>query len=181
MSHHKSRQPVKQSVTVIELINAHYRTVIVHLSYCLSDKSQHYDDCVESRTAKNGWRLDIQLNAQMLNCTDRIIFGFLPTLQMASNENGIHEGATMYLFYFFTKSADAALNTRTCISRSICLRQEEKLTSYSEVVNPFLAMLTADDTIAEGNMENMNLIQHTGQKAGQCGQQLCRRTYTAAP
>lgn len=75
---HKSRHLYEVSVTVIELANAYYPTVLQYSRRCLSAWSWHYSHDKKSWTSKILWRLEVQLKSKTFSGSDRIsILGFL--------------------------------------------------------------------------------------------------------
>lgn len=82
--------------------NAYYRTSLDYNICHLFNRSQNYEGNVASKIAKMKRRLDVQLKSQNVNGYDPVsILGFLPPFQMASDTNGFHKGAAMWLFPFF--------------------------------------------------------------------------------
>lgn len=115
MRHHQSQYSSKQSVAFNEPVNPYYWTALDYCSSSMSDRTQNFDEYVESRIAKMELRLEVHLKLQILSGSDPIRnLGFLPTFQMAFSANEIRESAEIRLFYFFMKKpARAAIDART--------------------------------------------------------------------
>lgn len=63
--HHRSLYSSKQSLAVIEPVNVYYRTALNYRWYCLSNRSQHFNNDVAGRIVRVARQLEVQLNWQM--------------------------------------------------------------------------------------------------------------------
>lgn len=68
----RSLHSSKESLSVIEQVNAYYCTALDYCSYRLFDRFQQYDDNVTHHTSKIANRLENQLISQMYNTSDPI-------------------------------------------------------------------------------------------------------------
>lgn len=91
--------------------------------------------------------------------------------------NGIHEGAAMWvLFFFMMKPVAAALNAIVSLPSKSCRRQKEgNLTSYCEVVNNLLETYATDDVIVETEAEIMRYQQPWNKTPIEYAELLCSK------
>lgn len=81
-------------------LNILYRQALDYCSYNLVDNSWKYDGNIAKKIEKLAKRLQTPMQLHTFNAIDPVyVFSFLSTLKLACESSGIHEGATMSLFF----------------------------------------------------------------------------------
>lgn len=67
-----SQRSSHESLPVIQPVNAYFKTATHYHSYCLADRSEHYDNDVATHFPKMAQQLEVQLKSQMFDGLDPI-------------------------------------------------------------------------------------------------------------
>lgn len=112
MLYQKNCQLSNASLAITVLANACDCRPWPNGRYCLSDRSQRYNDVVISRIAKMERRLKIRFKLRVSYGSDQISMPSpLPVFQMASNTSGFHQRAAMWLSHFYEEICRSRLQS----------------------------------------------------------------------
>lgn len=93
-------------------VNHHSKKTVSYRTYLLVETSTKYNRTVSNCIAKMAKRMTVQMKPHTFNPLNSIsTIGFVNSFKLACDASGAHEGAAMWLFYFFmNKTSSAVLN-----------------------------------------------------------------------
>lgn len=131
--------------------NAEFADVLNFRRYRLNNRSALYNHEVARKMAKMAKNMKLQVNFKFSGKDPIMVIRFLQQFKSACNQNGVHEGAAIWLFRFFLddpvrSDVESMLEGDNNPSGAT---QQEMLRSYPEVVNYLLETYATDEVLAQ--------------------------------
>lgn len=136
-------------------VSTQFRNALDYKNYRLVQQSQECKGHISGKLASWSKRIDVQTMSAVLKSSDPFyILSFSHNFMLACDWNKIQEGAAIWLFQHLMKDPFKAAPThRLCTSVNEDLHEEEKQTTYCQVVTYLLATYATDHVIAEAEAE----------------------------
>ncbi|CAN8068452.1 unnamed protein product [Agarophyton chilense] len=146
---------LRQLTTTNEL----FLKILDYRNYRLADRSAKYSGSVARRVAKWAKRMQLTITDNFSGSDPIAVLKFLSLFRTACDKNGVHEGATLYLFQFF-RTGQVLGRVVSKISGTTDLvdaQDRELLRFYPQVVHYLLETYATDDVVVDAHQEAISI------------------------
>ncbi|CAN8074490.1 unnamed protein product [Agarophyton chilense] len=154
-------EPAVRDVRPLTTTNELLFKVLDYRNHRLADRSPKYSGSLSRRIATWAKRMQLTITDKFSGSDPIAVLRFLKLFRTSCDQNGVHEGASLYIFQFFLTehSHDRVVSKISGTTDFVDAQDRELLSSFPQVFHYLLETCATDDVIMDVQKEGISFRQ----------------------